>query len=232
VLLGAALGVCLAWLLRWCECGHRATAIGGTILAAALLVGGQHLWHYQRHLDAVSAAKQNILRHGAKFAPVAGNLAPVPPTFGEFLDKEAARGRPLWPGFVARGPAAWASWGLDALLLAGTAVLVVAIAVRRPYCNLCRSWYRLVWEGPLDPRRAAAARTAGLLPDSAECHEGRIATWSCRGGCQPARVDLSWREKSAAGRSTTRRAVAWLAPQQVLELVQADAAFAPPAPPR
>jgi hypothetical protein len=104
--------------------------------------------------------------------------------------------------------------------------------VRRPYCNLCRSWYRLVWEGPLDPRRAAAARTAGLLPDSAECHEGRIATWSCRGGCQPARVDLSWREKSAAGRSTTRRAVAWLAPQQVMELVQAEAAFAPPAPPR
>jgi hypothetical protein len=231
LLVGLVLGICLTWLLRWCECGHRATAIVGTLLAAILLMGAQHLWHYQRHLDAMRAAKQEILRRGPQFAQIAGNLAPLPPTVFEFLEQEAARGRPLWPGFTARGLGVWTSWGLDGVLLAGAAVCVVAVAVRRPYCNLCRSWYRLVWEGPLDSRRTAAARAAGLLPEGAECGDGRMTTWSCRGGCQPARVDLSWREKSAASRPVTRRTGAWLAPGQVMELAQAEPAFAPPGPP-
>lgn len=231
LLVGLLLGLCLTWLLRWCECGHRGTAIVGTLLAALLLVAGQHLWHYQKHLDAMRAAKQEIIRRGPAFAQVAGNLRPVPPTFREFLDHEAARGRKLWPGYTAQGAAAWASWGLDGLLLTAAALGVVLFALRRPYCNACRSWYRLVWEGPLDARRSAAARAAGLLPEGAETSGGRMATWSCRGGCQPARVELSWREKSAAGKAVTRRTQAWLSPGQVLELAQIEPTLAPQAPP-
>jgi hypothetical protein len=226
VLLGVVLGICLTWLLRWCECGHRPTAIIGAILAALLLVGAQHLWHYQRHFDAMAARKQQILQHGAKFAQIAGNLAPVPPTFREFLDQEAARGRPLWPGRVVRGWGAWASWGLDGLLLGTAAVAIVALTTRRPYCNACRSWYRLVWEGPLDPRRATAVRVAGLLPD-VECSDGRMFIWSCRGGCQPARVDLGWRERSSAGRTVKQHATAWRSPGQVLALAQGESEVAP-----
>jgi len=227
LLLGLVLGICLIWLLRWCECGNRATAIIGAILASLLLAGAQHLWHYQRHFDAMAARKQFILQQGPKFAQVAGNLAPVPPTFAEFLEQEAARGRTLWPGRVVRGWGAWGSWGLDGLLLAAAAVAIVALATRRPYCNVCRSWYRLVWEGPLDPRRAAAARVAGLLPESVDCHDGRMFIWSCRGGCQPARVDLGWRQRSSAGRLAKHHATAWRSPGQVMALAQGDAVVTP-----
>jgi hypothetical protein len=51
--------------------------------------------------------------------------------------------------------------------------------------------------------------------------------WSCRGGCQPARVDLGWRERSSAGRLAKHYATAWRSPGQVMALAQADAAVAP-----
>jgi hypothetical protein len=230
LLLGLGLGAALLWLLRWCECGHRPTAILGTLLAAGLMVVAQHLWHYQHRIVAVQQLKQQILREGIQFAPLAAKLAPVPPTFLEFLEQEAGRGRTLWPGWTVRGVGVWLSWSLDAALLAGAAVAVVAVGVRRPYCNVCRTWYRLVWESPLDARRAAAGRQAGLLPETAG-EGGRVCAWSCRGGCQPARVNLYWHERSAAGVRTNRRTVAWLSPARVLELAQASAALVPPAPP-
>ena len=87
---------------------------------------------------------------------------------------------------------AWLSWAIDALLLVAAAAAVTIPAVRVPYCNQCRSWYRTVRNGKID--LPTAGRLAGLLevepPERPRSARYRLS--ACQGGCGPSRCELSW----------------------------------------
>ena len=135
----------------------------------------------------------------------------VAPSFGQYVQAQAHRGRPLWSGYVAQGWVAWLSWAIDALLVVAAAVAVTIPAMRVPYCNRCRSWYRTIRSGRIDVLTAQAlwpnwwasrrsiipARTryrlsrlpGRLRPDAAANCRGRKPTapsTSCGSGSTPA----------------------------------------------
>lgn len=135
VLVGLVLGATLVGSMRLCQVGNRPTILLGTLLAVSATVLGQHYIGYrtasdQARQDAVTyqRAKQVL---GEKFQ---GRI-PVPPQgFGEYLRWRAARGFDVL-GRRARGLAVWLIWGLDGLLVLAATVLLVAPALRQPYCN-------------------------------------------------------------------------------------------------
>ena len=58
--------------------------------------------------------------------------------------RQAKVGRPIGFGRVLKGWAAWASWGVDGLLVLVAALAIVIPAIRQPFCNTCRSWYSTI----------------------------------------------------------------------------------------
>jgi hypothetical protein len=117
LLLGAALAA-VGWGL-----GHlarprsRPFRLLGAALAAVVLVVGQHYVCYRMRL-----AQQPDIPAQAQFWPEYQQ----PASLWDYLQKEAHRGRPLVGTLVLRGPLAWLSWGIDALLLLASAVGLLA----------------------------------------------------------------------------------------------------------
>jgi hypothetical protein len=139
LVMGLALGAALVGLAGLVQVGHRPTVVAVTLLSAAALTVGQHYFSYRATLRATRQKAPELEKARLLFPKNSWEESPVPPpSFGRFLRWQAARGRPIGR-FVARGGLAWASWALDGLLLVAGALAVVGPAIRRPYCNHCRS---------------------------------------------------------------------------------------------
>jgi hypothetical protein len=189
VVLGAAL-VALAHLTR---AGHRLSLVVVALLAATWASLAYHLSAYVEY-------RQNI-QSAIDADPKAALAAAFDPEFGR-------------PASFARFMA-WESegklgyWILDATLIAVAAGVVVLIGSSRPYCNTCRSYYRTVRRGAVDPsvgQRIAESANLSLPADPSHCH-WRFS--SCEAGCGPPRLQLTWKQ---AGRTET--AAAWLSAEQ------------------
>ena len=65
-------------------------------------------------------------------------------------------------------------------------------AVRVPYCNQCRTWYRTVRNGKIDlPTAGRLAELLGVETAGAP-RSARYRLSACQGGCGPTRCELSW----------------------------------------
>jgi hypothetical protein len=193
LLVGLALGAALAGLMRLGQVGNRATILAGALVGVTVAVVGQH---YAAYLAACDVARQDAatfrLAREAFGHQVAGRLPTPPAGLTDFLRREARRGRPISKGVSARGTAAWLTWMLDALLLATAALVLVARARRRPYCDDCRSWFQTTRRGRIDAATAAqVAAAAGIeRPEGAAGARYRLVT--CNAGCRTAGFELCW----------------------------------------
>ena len=216
LLVGVVLGGFLVLAMRILNAGHRPTVVTGTLAAVLLAVVGQHyisFWTQRRAADETPQQQMAQLLFPEK-RPASD--------FGEFIVREAARGRHIG-GIVLPAPWAWASWGLDALLVLIPAMLLSVTAARLPYCNRCRSYYRTIRSRRID--LATARRLADLVdvPNlaAAEFRAPRCRLIACREGCGPTGLVLFWSD-AAGGLSS---GYIWLdAPQRnrVLEALDGE----------
>lgn len=211
LLVGVGLGALAVAVMRLAQVGHRPTVLLGLGLAVVLAVAGQHYLGYRMQVERTRRDAEEYLRARAMFPEVRDEESPVPPSaFGEYLRWQAARGRPLGlGGYVARGWLAWLTWTLDAGLLAAAAFAMVLPAVRQPYCNGCRSWYRTTRSGRLSGGEGSElGQLAGVeIPQQAAWLRFRLI--QCAGGCGPTGLKLFW--ETADGDAVD--ATAWLAPE-------------------
>jgi hypothetical protein len=93
------------------------------IAAAAAMHGAAYVDYCRAMAEAEERdPRRTLLRHlDAESGPL---------SLWEFLQREAASGRP-WLGGVWRGGAAWATWGIDAALMAVAAAAVFAWITRQ-----------------------------------------------------------------------------------------------------
>jgi len=195
LLLGVVLGGALFALLRVLQLGHRPSVLAGAVPAVMVAVLVQHYaaWydcrakrlHQQQQNPHLAAAQQAVQdRLGER-------LVLPPESLLAYLNEEAARGRALTASWTARGVWAWFSWGLDALLTVGSALVMVGVALGQPYCAACRSWYRTVRRGRL--KGPAAAELVGLLfqQPTPAVRAASYRLQECLGGCGPTRLTLT-----------------------------------------
>jgi len=203
LLVGVLLGFLLVAVVRLAQVGNRATVILGVVPAVALTVAGQH---YLGYLKAYSESSGQIQKQGNSTADFGAVLKQFTPSFPEYMQRQAAVGRRLLPGYTARGWVAWLSWAVDGLLVLAAALALVIPAVLQPYCNRCRSWYRVVRSGRIDvPTARRLARLAGM-PEGETPKGAGYRLLSCNAACGPTDFELNWRE-AGGGASTSR---AWL----------------------
>ena len=99
LMVGAALGGAVVWLMRACHLGHRATALWGTLLACAVAAAGQHYVRYWRVREAFreQARKEPqkflLLKDPSLKAAAAGAIPPD--GFVGFMRWSAAVGLPV-----------------------------------------------------------------------------------------------------------------------------------------
>jgi hypothetical protein len=217
LMVGVVLGAIAVAAMRVAQVGNRPTVLLGTALAALVTVAGQHYFSYERAWSHYREAARNaesksqiLQKAPAEFARrVMDRMPAAPGTFGHYMAKQAEEGRPVG-AWRARGWLAWASWGLDGLLVAAAALALVAASVRLPYCDRCRSWYRTTRAGELDV--GTASEVAGLvgigLPRRIRSAGFRLQ--ACTGGCGPTALELHW-ERTRGGRSSQH---VWLNAEQ------------------
>lgn len=100
-------------------------------VAAAAALGACAIQHQTAHLRAArttagapdNAARLAFPEHMSRVTPIG---------LRSFLSRQAAAGRPLPGGLVARGGWAWASWALDGAIAALAAMAGVHLAAREP----------------------------------------------------------------------------------------------------
>jgi hypothetical protein len=161
------------------------------------VVGVMHFVAYRAFVAAPTSAQFELI---AKAFPDVAERHPgsTPDGFWDFLRRMAAAGRPMPFGWTARGAMAWASWGLDAALLASAAIVTISVA-RRPYCDVCHSYYRVVRRETLGAEQCAAlAKSLDRSVLSGHAAEFELA--GCREGCSPDRVKIGL--ASGQGRET------------------------------
>ncbi|NLX96584.1 MAG: hypothetical protein GXY83_10445 [Rhodopirellula sp.] len=196
LLTGVVVGALIVAMARVGQVGNRPTILAGLTLAIAAAVVGQHYVGYRAELERSREDSKTFLRASTLFPELTRGRQPVPPSsFREYMRWQAARGRSLnLGGLVARGPIAWTTWAVDALLLAVAAVAMVISALGQPYCSRCRSWYRTIRSGRLPSDAAMGlARLAGVeiqpQPDWA-----RYRLIQCNSGCGPTGLLLFWED--------------------------------------
>ncbi len=223
LLVGCGLGLALAALMRVGQIGHRATIWSGAVVAVAVTVLGQHFFSFLDFKAAVAAQKPQGISLEA-FEAVQEMRPDGSPNFARFMQRQATEGRPMNAGFNGwfttgeyrlRGMAAWASWGVDGLLMLAATSTVVYLASRRPYCSVCRSWYRTTRAGPLAADRARQMAKAALLPVEDPLRGGQYRLSHCVSGCGPCRLELACR-----GRVKTAVVEAWLSAAQLGQVVR------------
>lgn len=212
---GLALGGLMVVLLRSCNQGNRPATLLGLVPAVLVLVVGQHYASYrtaQTEIEAMQQAvadKANAAGNKPGLAAAAIALAPESPAnLLEFMEMEAAKGRPLLKNVSAHGGWAWASWGFDALLVIVAAAFVVLSALKQPYCNQCHSWYRVIRAAIVPENCGHAISSACGLADEPPFRASRYLLLSCQGGCGPDALDLI-RESIGTG-PTANRVRIWL----------------------
>lgn len=222
LVVGVILGGTVVLAMRVGQVGHRPTIWLGALVAASVLIAGQHYLAFKVELrrsdrDPKRAATQL--------------LAPerIPPArFGEYLKWRAASGVEIIPSHIAHGALVWLAWTVDAALVLVPALFLVGATARLPYCNRCRRWLQTVRSGRLDPGTAGVlARLAGLAKRGQEPRtagksaaseyatrerapdhfsRARYRLLACQGGCGPTGFVLSWDDP--AGRLSS--GVVWL----------------------
>lgn len=217
LLVGVVLGATLVGMARLCQVGNRPTILLGTVLAAVTAVVGQHYISYRSACrEARHDARMYRLAKSAFEQQVLGEM-PVPPgSLVEFLRWRADRGFDFL-GYSAQGVVAWTIWALDGLLVLAAALLLVAPASRRPYCDRCRSWFGTTRRGSIDP--ATARRLAAIiraeLPGELAGAGYRLVT--CSGACGPTGFELRWLKPGGESSSS----YVWLDVERRNQVVQA-----------
>ncbi len=183
----------LALALRRTNTAHPASVLVGTAFAGLVVVVGQH---YASYLATRSVEPSAATALAAQAFPELGDrLKPREQTFRQFLEDSATRGTTL--GRMTLGPSGvWLLWGVDAFVTLASALAVVGIALRHPFCDACGTWYRVTRAGLTNAATGvslAAVSGGKNLPSGAANYE--LA--SCRGGCGPTLCKLSW---SGSGR--------------------------------
>lgn len=210
LLLGGGLGAIAVGLMRLGQVGNRTTILLGTLLAVSVAVAAQH---YAAYLTACRWRGQKITAEQLPGQDLSVLAKVSTPSFAEFMRRQADRGRPpltdrLAPAAVA--PVTWASWGVDGLLVLAGALAMVVPAMRLPFCNRCRSWYRIAQSGRIDGQTARRlAETVGVCPEDRPS-SARYRLLSCNGGCGPTSFELSWQRRRGPGFSIQ----AWLDAEQ------------------
>jgi hypothetical protein len=192
LLIGAGVGVTVVGLARITQIGHRPSILLSALIAAILAALAQHYvtylgvyyWHHSA-MPGEQATGQDLS------AIVNAHLIT---TFADYLQAQVRRGRPLAFGYVAQGWTVWLTWGVDSLLTVTSAVAATLLAIRTPYCNQCRSWYRVTRNGKIDLATAKrlAARVDATLPEHTRSQRYRMS--NCHNGCSPTCCELSWEE--------------------------------------
>lgn len=184
LLAGVVLGGLLVVLMRAGHVGHRPTLVAGAALAVGVTVVGQHFLSYREAVRAATAGR----------APWVAALFPEhapPQSFAQYLREEARHGRPVGR-LIASGPWVWLTWGLDALLLAIPAMLLVVVSARLPYCDRCGTWYRTIRAARLESPSAMELAALVGLPCPATPYRLRVRMIDCAGGCGPAGLACAW----------------------------------------
>jgi hypothetical protein len=206
LLVGVFTGLTIVGLARFAQAGHRPTIWLAVVLAAGTAACGQHYLHYWTLYsqalpewsiapgadDGARALGEAIAREAT-----AGNDAirkQLAPSFGRYMLAQAQRGRPLPGGFLAVGWVAWLTWSIDLILTAAAAIAVTVPAVRIPYCNRCRTWYRTIRNGRIDVDTARRLAEICHADGTPQFHSPRYRLSCCQGGCSATRCELSWEE--------------------------------------
>lgn len=211
LLIGVGLGAMTAGLMRLTQVGHRPTLLVGILLGASVAVAGQHYLDYRKAFDRAQWEIELVRRAKQQFPDgQVGNVPRPPQNIADYLHHQAAVGRSIG-SYSAKGWQAWSSWAVDGLLLLAAATAIVVAAVRRPYCDRCRSWYRAVRSDRIDAEIAQQmALVAGLDP-IARATAARCRLLACNGGCGPTGFELIDVEKRGVARTSAR---AWLNAEQ------------------
>lgn len=208
LLVGVGLGAIAVGLMRLGQVGNRPTILLGVVLAGALTVVGQHYLRYWDECERVQRQVDAFREVQLKYPKLVEGYQPKPPAhFAAYMQAQAKKGRDLEiGGYVARGGVAWLTWVIDGLLLLAAALAMVIPAMRLPFCNRCRSWYRVTQSGRADGQ--TARRLAGLaeVPPEDRPDSARYRLLSCNGGCGPTSFELSWQKP----RGPSFSAQAWL----------------------
>ena len=195
ILLGVVAGATVVGLVRFTQVGHRPTILLAAVLAALVAGIGPHYFSY---LAAYERAGSSSGTGAASQADVAALVRQMKPNFGEYLDAQARRGRPLVQGYVAKGWVAWLSWAVDALLVVAAAVAITLPALRAPYCNRCGTWYRAIRNGRIDVPTGRRLTELVRVEEIGQPRSFRYRLSACHGGCGPTRCELSWEEVGGA----------------------------------
>jgi len=217
-LVGCGLGLALAALMRLGQVGHRASIWSGAALAVATAVAGQHYFGFLDFKTAMAAKKPEVLSLEA-FQAFQEKIPEVPTDFAQFMQRQAAEGRPVISDnrprgsdardYRLRGAAAWASWALDALVVLSAVSTIIYLACRSPYCSVCHSWYRTTRAGRLAADRVRRMADAASLPIHEAIDAGHYRLSQCASGCGLSRLQLACRCQGK-----TRIAEAWLSAAQ------------------
>jgi hypothetical protein len=212
LLLGGGLGAVVVGLIRLGQLGNRFTILLATVLAVGVAVVGEHYFPYREALKEAerigpmmlgpsrpdSNAPDAIKGSVAQALKQLAQRPAAPGSFVEYLRQQAAVGRPIFGDHTAHGMAAWLTWWADALLVLAAALAMVVPALRQPYCNRCRTWYRTIRAGRIDgPTGQRLAAVAGVS-DVGQPVSARYRLASCKGGCGPTRFEFSWERGDGA----------------------------------
>jgi hypothetical protein len=195
ILLGVVVGATVVGLVRFTQVGHRPTILLAAVLAALVAGIGPHYFSYSAAYERAGSSSGT---GAASQADVAALVRQMKPSFGEYLDAQARRGRPLVQGYVAKGWVAWLSWAVDALLVVAAAVAITLPALRAPYCNRCGTWYRAIRNGRIDVPTGRRLTELVRVEEIGQPRSFRYRLSACHGGCGPTRCELSWEEVGGA----------------------------------
>lgn len=193
LLVGAFVGLSTVGLVRFAQIGHRPTIVLAAVLAAVIAGLGEHGVSY---LSAYYWKTQSA--GGVAGQDLSALVQEMRPSFGQFMEAQARRGRPLLGDVVACGSAAWLTWAIDALLVVVGAVAVTLPAMRVPYCKRCRSWYRTIRAGKIDMMTARRLAELAGVEEEGKLHSPRYRLSACQNGCGPTRCELSWERDDGA----------------------------------
>jgi hypothetical protein len=191
LLIGAGTGITVVGLVRIAQIGHRPTIFFSAVLAACLAAIGQH---YVTYLDSYYWQRGKVTRNLPAGQDWSAAIDRMVPSFTQYLREEVQYGRALPWDYRARGWMVWASWAFDGLLTIVAALAVTIPAMHTPYCDRCRTWYRVTRNGKIDvPTAERLATLAGVvLPQHTRSRRYRVS--NCHGGCSATCCELSWED--------------------------------------
>jgi hypothetical protein len=208
---GLALGWGIILLIRWLQVGHRATILAGTLVAALSTMAAEHAVTYFQYRQQIERRRELALERAA----FPDRLPPS--DFGPYFAWQSQQTVSIFGASIARR----VLWPIDGLLILAPALLLAAIAAGHPYCNRCRTWYRIVRGGRLTD--AAFRQIAARLDLEAEptSHAAHYRMNVCQGGCGPTGLSLSWEQNGCA----VSAGLIWLSPNvrnELLDILDAE----------